>query len=159
MGVVLDWADRIGGEFREGEHHLPVRVYYDDTDAGGVVYHGSYLRFFEQGRTEALRLLGVDLPEMQRVFGALFVVRRMEIDYLAPGRLDDLLSIATRVTRLGGASVEMMQEARRGESPIMRARVVCVTVGGEGKALRLPDPLRARIFAGFPALSDKPDPS
>ncbi|MDD2868270.1 tol-pal system-associated acyl-CoA thioesterase [Neomegalonema sp.] len=155
----MDEADRTGGGFHEGRHRLPLRVYYEDTDAGGVIYHASYLRFFERGRSEALRLLGVDQPELLRAEGLLFVVRRIEIDYLAPGRLDDLLHIDTVVLRMGGASLDMLQEARRGDSTLARARVVCVGVGREGRAARLPESLRKRIAAGFPALTDGPDPS
>ncbi|WP_018633258.1 tol-pal system-associated acyl-CoA thioesterase [Neomegalonema perideroedes] len=155
----MDEADRIGGGFHAGRHRLPLRVYYEDTDAGGVVYHASYLRFFERGRSEALRLLGVDQMELLRDEGLLFVVRRIEIDYLTPGRLDDLLHVETAVLRVGGASLEMLQEARRGESTLARARVICVGVDRSGRASRLPLSLRSKIFAGFPALTDEPDPS
>ncbi len=155
----MNETDLIGGEFREGRHRLPLRVYYEDTDAGGVVYHASYLRFFERGRAEALRLLGVDQPEMIRLIGLGFVVRRIEIEYLAPGRLDDLLTIETQVIRMGGASFDVLQEARRGESALARARVICVAVGSQGRALRIPEELRAKIAAGFPMLSDAPDPA
>lgn len=155
----MDEADRIGGALLAGEHRLALRVYYEDTDAGRVAYHASYLRFFERGRAEALRLLGVDQVALLQEAGLLFVVRRIEIDYLASALLDDLLTISTKAVRMGGASLDMLQEARRGESVLARARVVCVAVGREGRALRLPDALRLKLIAGFPALSDKPDPS
>ncbi len=103
-------------------HRLLVRVYYEDTDFGGVVYHANYLKFIERGRTEALRALGVDQGALKAA-GLVFVVRRMVADWLAPGRFDDLLEVLTEVTEVGGASVRMAQEVRRGEALLFRATV------------------------------------
>jgi acyl-CoA thioester hydrolase len=93
----------------------PVRVYYEDTDAGGIVFYANYLKYFERGRTEWLRACGVDQRRLDEEAGLVFVVRRTSLDYVAPARLDDLLTIATRVERLGGASVDFTQQAFRGE--------------------------------------------
>src|SRR3954467_14056691 len=89
----------------DGEHRYAVRVYYEDTDAGGVVYHAAYLRFAERARTEALRDLGVPHAEMLAGHNVMFVVRRIEVDYLRPARLDDSLTVVTESLAVGGASV------------------------------------------------------
>ena len=90
-------------------HLYPLRVYYEDTDAGGVVYHANYLRFAERARTEALRDLGVPHAELAEQHGLIFMVRRTNLDYLAPARLDDALIVATRCVALGAATVELEQ--------------------------------------------------
>lgn len=91
-------------------HALDVRVYYEDTDAGGVVYYANYLKYMERGRTEWLRALGVDQSEVAREFGRVFMVVSMEIKYLRPARLDDLLSVRSEVTRMGRASLNFAQQ-------------------------------------------------
>ena len=90
-------------------HVFRQRVYYEDTDAGGVVYHANYLRFAERARTEALRSLGVPHADMTALHGCFFMVRRVKLDYLAPARLDDSLTVTTRATAVGGASVGLRQ--------------------------------------------------
>lgn len=102
-------------------HFYPLRVYYEDTDAGGVVYHANYLRFAERARTEALRDLGVPHAEMAEQHGLIFMVRRTNLDYLAPALLDDALIVATRCVALGAATVELEQIVRRDAQPL----VVC----------------------------------
>lgn len=102
-------------------HLYPLRVYYEDTDAGGVVYHANYLRFAERARTEALRDLGVPHAEMAEQHGLIFMVRRTNLDYLAPALLDDALIVATRCVALGAATVELEQIVRRDARPL----VVC----------------------------------
>jgi acyl-CoA thioester hydrolase len=97
---------------RDGEHLYAVRVYYEDTDAGGVVYHANYLRFAERARTEALRDLGVAHAEMAVQHGLMFMVRRIKVDYLGPARLDESLVVATRVAAIRGAVVELRQDVR-----------------------------------------------
>ena len=92
---------------------FPVRVYYEDTDAGGLVYHASYLRFAERARTEALRLTGTEQGRMLAETGLGFVVRRMEIDFRAPAVLDDVLEVVTRMSEIGGASLRAEQTIRR----------------------------------------------
>ena len=126
-------------------HALPVRVYYEDTDFSGFVYHASYLRFMERGRTELLRGLAGDQSELHReADGLVFVVRRMEIDYLKPARMDDALTILTRTSELRGASMHLHQEVRREGVVLVRAEVVVACVR-EGRAIRLPEALRRAL--------------
>jgi acyl-CoA thioester hydrolase len=126
-------------------HHLAVRVYYEDTDFGGVVYYANYLKFIERGRTEALRAMGVDQVALKAA-GLVFVVRRMAADWLAPARFDDLLEVRSEVTEVGGASVRMAQEVRRGESALFRATVQVACMDGAGRPRRLPAEVRARLL-------------
>lgn len=132
-------------------HSFPVRVYYEDTDAGGIVYHASHVRFFERGRTEFLRHLGVDQVDLaSEGQGLLFAVRRMEIDYLKASRLDDLLEVETTVCGIGGARLTLKQALKRGEAVIATAVVTVVGITRDGRACRIPDHLR-RLFGHPPA--------
>jgi acyl-CoA thioester hydrolase len=106
----------------------PVRVYWEDTDAGGVVYYANYLRFLERARSEWLRALGVEQTELAERDGVLFVVRRVEADYLAPARFNDLLQVVCRLENLGRASIVMEQQVRRGDEVLLRARVKAACV-------------------------------
>ncbi|MEQ8825853.1 MAG: tol-pal system-associated acyl-CoA thioesterase [Filomicrobium sp.] len=141
-----DVAGRLGVDERGQFHRLPVRVYFEDTDAGGVVYHASYVRFCERGRTDFLRLLGVEARQL--ISGeasnepAAFVVRRMSLDFKRPARMDDLLVVETRVKELGGASVTLNQVVSREGRPVFEADVVVVLVSVAGKPLRLSDAIR-----------------
>ncbi|VVE17221.1 tol-pal system-associated acyl-CoA thioesterase [Pandoraea capi] len=90
-----------------------IRVYYEDTDAGGVVFYANYLKFFERARTEWLRSLGIEQLELARNTGMIFIVRATALDYMSPARLDDLVVIKSRIERVGGASVDFLQEAWR----------------------------------------------
>jgi acyl-CoA thioester hydrolase len=128
-------------------HRLPLRVYYEDTDFSGVVYHASYLRFMERGRTEFLREAGV----MQRDWYAgperfFFVVRKMTIEWLKPARMDDQLVVETSVTEVRGASLVMKQAVTRDGEALVTAGAVVVGVIGE-RAARLPPPLKAALLA------------
>ena len=98
---------------RNGRHYYRLRVYFEDTDAGGIVYHAKFLGFAERGRTEALRDLGVPHAELVQKFGLIFVVRRAKLDYLRPARLDEELVVATEGVALGGASVTLRQTFMR----------------------------------------------
>jgi len=130
-------------------HSLPVRVYYEDTDAGGIVYHASHVRFFERGRTEFLRALGVkQIDLVQDGAGLLFAVRRMEIDYLKAARLDDLLTVTTSVCGFGGARMTMKQVLAHGDDVIATAVVTIVGMTREGRARRIPDDIR--LLVGHP---------
>ena len=124
----------------EGCHRYQVRVYYEDTDAGGVVYHASYLRFAERARTEALRDLGIPHAELAQRFSVMFMVRRIEVDYLRPARVDDLLSIDTEVLAVGGASVALRQTVRgpTGDCAALMLRLASVRTDGGTKPGRLP---------------------
>ena len=129
----------------DGRHRYAVRVYYEDTDAGGVVYHATYLRFAERARTEALRDRGHSACGTARSDSALmFMVRRVEVDYLRPARLDDSLTVVTEPLAVGGASVTLRQDVRGpdGSCAVLTVRLACVKPG-EGKPGRLPQRWRA----------------
>ncbi|MBR3192655.1 MAG: tol-pal system-associated acyl-CoA thioesterase [Bosea sp.] len=124
---------------------MSVRVYYEDTDFSGVVYHASYLRFMERGRTELIRDLGIEQRELFDGDAALgFAVRRMLIDFVRPAVMDDLLIVETRPTLARGATMELDQRILRGEEVLVTAQVKVACVGG-GKARRIPDVLRHRL--------------
>lgn len=124
------------------DHRLTIRVYYEDTDLAGVVYYANYLKFMERGRTEALRAAGVDQVDLRDRLGLVFVVRSLSIDYLAPARFDDLIEVATRITRLRGASVGMGQEVWRRDTCLARASVVAACMDAHGRPARLPTEIR-----------------
>ena len=125
---------------------LAVRVYYEDTDFSGRVYHASYLRFLERGRTEWLRRLGLSHQEIAQNSGVIFAVRRLEIEYLAPALMDDLLSVETRISKVHGASIEFQQRIFRGEKHLVAAAVLVAAIR-DGRPARLPATL-LRLFKG-----------
>ncbi|OIQ94314.1 acyl-CoA thioester hydrolase YbgC [mine drainage metagenome] len=137
----------LSGRWDGVAHLLPLRVYYADTDAGGVVYHATYLAFAERARTEMTRLMGLDQVRLRAEKGLLFAVRSCEIDFLRPARLDDPLTVRSALTHLGGASMHVLQTISRGEEELVRlvVRLVCMTE--TAKAARIPDDLRARFQA------------
>jgi acyl-CoA thioester hydrolase len=148
------WPDLAGRIFRDdgGQRHvLPVRVYFEDTDAGGVVYHASYVRFCERGRTDFLRLLGTDARRLidgsENREPAAFVVRRMTFDFFRPARMDDLLEVETRVKEIGGASVTLIQTVTRDGNRIAEAEVTVVLISVSGKPLRLSEAVRSAFLA------------
>jgi len=121
----------------------PVRVYYEDTDAGGVVYYANYLRFCERARTERLRALGVSQQELLTTQGIAFVVRRVEADYLKGAELDDELLVSTTVASLGAASLEFHQQILRGQERLFEARITIACVDmRRRRATRIPEALR-----------------
>jgi acyl-CoA thioester hydrolase len=122
-----------------GVHRYDVRVYLEDTDAGGIAYHASHLRFAERGRTEALRDLGLPHAEMIRLHGAMFVVRRLKIDYLRPARLDDRLTVVTAPLQVRAASVLLAQNVEGPDGLVveMELLLACARVS-DGRAIRLP---------------------
>jgi acyl-CoA thioester hydrolase len=141
----------LDGGIREGKHRQPVRVYYEDTDFSGIVYHASYLRFMERGRTNYLRLIGADhraLFEQAQAEapGFVFVVRHMSIDFKKPAYMDDLLEIVTTPEDVRGASVMLHQRVMRGEDLLVEARVQVAFVSG-GRARPIPKPLRIAMKA------------
>lgn len=136
----------LNGQIRDGRHHMQVRVYFEDTDAGQIVYHANFLRFMERGRTNYLRLLGTNQQELLNearddVPGFAFVVRSMTIDFLKPAVLDDLLDVVTVPQEVRGASIGLLQECRRGEDLLVTARVRVAFISN-GKAQRIPKSLR-----------------
>lgn len=137
------------------EHVYPVRVYYEDTDAGGVVYYANYLRFAERARTELLRDLGIDHVGLLRDDGLNFAVRGCAAEYLRPARLDDLLEVRTRLVEAAGASFTLAQTVHRGAETLVEMTVRLVCLRSDGKPARLPERLRNAIIAGHPASEKK----
>jgi len=139
----------LDGEIRNGRHHQAVRVYYEDTDFSGVVYHASYLRFMERGRTNYLRLIGADHRALfeaaeKEAPGFAFVVRHMSIDFRKPAHMDDVLDIVTTPEEVKGASVMLNQKVTRGEDLLVEAHVQVAFVS-QGRARPIPKPLRAAM--------------
>lgn len=125
-------------------HKLPVRIYYEDTDAGGVVYHANFIKFIERGRTELLRFLGFENKSLHENQGILFVVRHINADYLKPAVLDDLLEVQTTVIQLKNTSLVMRQSIYRNNEQIFTADVTVVAIdAGSLKPVRIPDGLRS----------------
>ncbi len=120
---------------------ISLRIYYEDTDAGGIVYYANYLKFCERGRTELLRSLGFENKSLMDREGLLFVVRRIEADYLAPARLDDLVEVHTSIGETGGTRFVMRQSVRREGKTLFEMDVTLVCVGLDGKPKRLPETL------------------
>ena len=121
----------------------PIRVYYEDTDAGGVVFYANYLGFMERARTEWLRALGFEQPEMAARDGVLFVVRAVNIDYLKPSRFNDSLQVTVEVVNVGGSRIRFLQRVLRGNEEIARAEVEVVCVSTDTlRPARMPDAMR-----------------
>jgi acyl-CoA thioester hydrolase len=144
-------SSSLDGFISDGQHRQPVRVYYEDTDFSGVVYHASYLRFMERGRTNYLRLIGADHRAMfeaaeKEAPGFAFVVRHMSIDFKKPAHMDDVLIIVTAPEEVKGASVMLHQQVMRGEELIVEAHVQVAFVSG-GRARPIPKPLRIAMKA------------
>jgi acyl-CoA thioester hydrolase len=127
-------------------HSLPLRVYYEDTDFSGIVYHANYLRFFERGRTEFIRALGVDQLALHRDEGIAFAVRSINVDFLRPALMDDIIEVETKAGLVRGPSLNLSQTIRRGQEVLTTAQVLVVCIKG-GRPQRLPEVLRA-VLAG-----------
>lgn len=141
----------LDGVVRDGRHQMQVRVYYEDTDFSGIVYHANYLRFMERGRTNYLRLLGADQRALfaeaeSEAPGFAFVVRSMQLEFLKPARMDDLLEVVTRPVEVKGASILLAQEVFCGEDVLIEARVRVAFVSG-GRARPIPKALRVAMKA------------
>ena len=141
----------LDGSICDGRHQMQVRVYYEDTDFSGIVYHATYLRFMERGRTNYLRLLGADqqalfAEALSEAPGFAFVVRAMQIDYLKPAKMDDILDVVTWPLEVKGASILLGQQVRRGEHLLVEAQVRVAFVSG-GRARPIPKPLRIAMKA------------
>jgi acyl-CoA thioester hydrolase len=124
-------------------HLFNLRVYYEDTDAGGLVYHANYLKYAERARTELLREAGIEQERLRREDGLMFVVRRMAAEFFGPARLDDELTVATRVARLDGASLELDQEVRRADRALARLMLKIACLGRDGRPSRLPAAIKS----------------
>ncbi len=131
------------GAIDDDDYRFPVRIYYEDTDAAGVVYHTNYFKFAERARTEMLRQLGIEQEALRSATGHAFTVRRCCADFIQPARLDDDLVVVTRVVALGGASVEFEQEILRADIILVRLTFQIVCLGGNNRAHRLPPEFRA----------------
>jgi acyl-CoA thioester hydrolase len=142
----------LDGVIRDGRHHMQVRVYYEDTDFSGIVYHANYLRFMERGRTNYLRLLGADQRALfaeaeSEAPGFAFVVRSMQIEFLKPARMDDLLDVITRPVEVKGASILLAQEVLRGSDVLIEAKVRVAFISA-GRARPIPKALRVAMKTG-----------
>jgi acyl-CoA thioester hydrolase len=127
---------------------LPVRVYYEDTDAAGVVYYANYLKFMERARTDWLAALGFPLPAFEREHGVVFVVHRCEIDFLQPARLNDALAVTVEVEQRGACRLVTRQEVRRDRIVLTSARVTLACVdSARWRPMRIPAPLANRMEA------------
>lgn len=144
-----DWPD-IAGRFADGRHLLPIRVYYEDTDFSGAVYHANYLKFCERARSDCLRLAGIyhSALHWHQTQGRLgFVVRHMTCDFLRPARIDDLLEVETRLLAVAGARIDLKQNVKRGSDILFGAEVRVALVDGGGRPRRLPAEMMAQLRA------------
>jgi acyl-CoA thioester hydrolase len=142
------WPD-LAGRLEAGAHRLPVRVYFEDTDFSGIVYHASYVRWCERGRSDYLRLLGVSHRDLAEAGGgepAAFAVRRLQLEFLKPARIDDVLEIVTRPGEITKATIALEQTVWHSGVMLCQAAVLVVLVSQAGRPLRLPQRLR-EVFA------------
>lgn len=134
-----------------GGFRIEVRAYFQDTDAGGVVYHGRYLDWFERARMEWLRAIGAPASELAAREHVLFIIRSVELDYLRPARLDDALGVQLRVEAVGGAQVMLRQQVTRGDEPLVTGRIHLACVAADTlRPARIPPNLRNRLAAWLP---------
>jgi acyl-CoA thioester hydrolase len=151
------WPDISGHLIEDAagrRHVLPIRVYFEDTDFSGLVYHGSYVRWCERGRSDFLRSLGNDHRALMAGAGgrepAAFVVRRMALEFLKPARIDEILEVTTRVGTMAAATLTLDQRIGRGEELLFTAEVMVVLMSAAGKPLRLSAHLRDTLQAKNP---------
>lgn len=139
---------KVGGEQPSAGFEWRIRVYYEDTDAGAIVFFANYLKFFERARTEWLRHLGYDQREVARQKGLIFVVKHTCVDYLKPAYLDDTLRIVSRITRMHACGVEFEQDAWRDETLLARGTIAIVCVNSEKmRPSRIPALLASQLAA------------
>jgi acyl-CoA thioester hydrolase len=138
--AMTEWKE-LAGRLERGLHVLPVRVYYEDTDFSGAVYHASYLKFCERGRSDCLRLLGIHHHQMHwhETEGRMgFVVRRMACNFLKPARIDDVLEVETRFRDMAGARMELEQKVLRQGEVLFAAEVTVALIDAAGRPKRFP---------------------
>ena len=148
-----DLGKELAGELTASGHLLRQRVYYEDTDFSGIVYHARYLHFLERGRTDFLRLAGIHHAEIGAGLhgeALVWVVRRMNIDFVSPARIDDILAISTRVEEISGARIVMAQQVHCDDRLLIEARVEAAIVNGDGKPRRFPKAWAARFTVPEP---------
>ncbi len=126
------------GQFRSGVHHFPLRVYFEDTDFSGIVYHANYLRFMERARSDMLRLAGIDQLATYEAGEGVYAVAAMDIKYKRPAKLDDVLIVESRVTRVRAAATEIEQLVLLNGELAVQALVTAALVGPEGRPMRQP---------------------
>ena len=127
----------------------PIRVYYEDTDGGGVVYHANYLKFMERARSEWLRSLGFEQTELRTVSGVLFVVREVHLKYIKPACYNDMLEVVTHLEKTGRCLLSFKQIIRRGEEVLVEAEIELVSVQAERfEPVAMPESMRKRITKG-----------
>ena len=131
-------------------HSFPIRVYYEDTDAGGIVYYANYLKFAERARTEMLRDAGFHHTAMMTAEGIVLAVRRCSAEYMRPAKLDDQLDVTTLVRALGAATIELDQSIRRGAEELCQIAVTIACVGRDGRPVRLPAAMRQALNLTLP---------
>ena len=129
-------------------HTFRTRVYYEDTDLAGIVYHANYLRFIERARSEMVREAGISQNDLKAEQSLVFAVRRMEIDFLAPARFEDVLTVATDLIALKGASFDLSQTVWRGADRLFDAYVQVVCMTSDGRAARIPADIRQKLGPG-----------
>lgn len=133
------------GKITDNVHRLPLRVYYEDTDFSGFVYHANYLKFCERGRSDFLRVVGIDQNRMIAE-GSAFVVRRMICDFLRPARFDDLIAVETTPSKMAGARFELSQRVLRGQDVLFTAVVTIAMIDGRGRPMRIPPDIAANFI-------------
>jgi len=140
----------LSGELIENGHRLVQRVYYEDTDFSGLVYHARYLHFLERGRTDYLRCLGCQQSDLLSADeeGLVFVVHRMEIDFKTPAKMDDVLTVVTTTEKAGGAKMVLNQQIRRAETLLIAAKVVIAVINKHGRPRRLPETIAEKFLRG-----------
>lgn len=126
-------------------HEFPIRVYYEDTDLAGIVYYANYLKFIERARSELIRERGVDQLALKAETGLVFAVRRVEADYLAPARFDDLLTVRTEIAELSGARLCLRQCVLRQDEVLFDAVVMLAVLAESGRPVRLPADIRRKL--------------
>jgi acyl-CoA thioester hydrolase len=146
--TMLDAPEPAAGRFDGQAFVFPIRVYYEDTDFSGVVYHASYLRFMERGRSEFLRAAGAPHQEMLAAVPPLFwAVRRMAIDFAKPARVDEALTVRTQALELAGARLRLAQVIRRATDMLVKADVEVCVITFDGRPRRVPEPIRGKLQA------------
>lgn len=129
-------------------HHFNTRVYYEDTDLAGIVYHANYLKFIERARSEMVREVGISQTALKTERGLVFAVRRMQVDFLAPARFEDLLDVTTDLIAMKGASFDLAQTVWRGSDRLFVASVQVVCMTDAGRAARIPAEIRQKLSPG-----------